>query len=151
MEEEIKHYAVVNKTTSIVENVILGTESFKFIFESENLDVMLLEYIEKFDNDEYVARIDETYIPEVGFIFVSKAVPTIIPKTITPRQARLALLGAGLLDDIEVLLTTDKAMQIWWEYSLEVDRDNAHIVTAGTALGLTELQLDEMFIAASKL
>ena len=151
MEEEIKHYAVVNKTTSIVENVILGTESFKFIFESENLDVMLLEYIEKFDNDEYVARIGETYIPEVGFIFVSKAVPTIIPKTITPRQARLALLGAGLLDDIEVLLTTDKAMQIWWEYSLEVDRDNAHIVTAGTALGLTELQLDEMFIAASKL
>lgn len=69
MKEEIKHYAVVNKTTSIVENVILGTKSFKSIFEDENLDMMLLEYIEKFDNDEEVARIGETYIPGVGFVF----------------------------------------------------------------------------------
>jgi hypothetical protein len=61
------------------------------------------------------------------------------------------LLGAGLLDDIETLLATDKTMQIWWEYSLDIARTNEHIVNAGIALGLTELQLDEMFIAASKL
>ncbi len=83
--------------------------------------------------------------------YLADKAKALVPKTITPRQARLVLLGAGLLDDIEALLATDKTMQIWWEYSLEVDRDNAHIVTAGTALGLTELQLDEMFIAASKL
>ena len=71
--------------------------------------------------------------------------------TLSPRQARLILLQYGLLDEIEALLATDKAMQIWWEYSLEVDRDNAHIVTAGTALGLTELQLDELFILGATL
>ena len=83
--------------------------------------------------------------------YLADKAKALVPKTITPRQARLVLLGAGLLDDIEVLLATDKAMQIWWEYSLEIDRDNAHIATAGTALGLTELQLDEFFIDASKL
>lgn len=151
MEEEIKHYAVVNKTTSIVENVILGTESFKFIFESENLDVMLLEYIEKFDNDEYVARIGETYIPEVGFIFVSKAVPTIIPKSITMRQARLYLLSLGLLDEVEAIVSQDRAWQIEWEYASEVRRDWVNLINMATSLGMTEEQLDDLFIKGSKL
>ena len=83
--------------------------------------------------------------------YLADKAKALVPKTITPRQVRLVLLGAGLLDDIEVLLATDKAMQIWWEYSLEVDRDNAHIVTAGTALGLTEKQIDDLFIKGSKL
>ena len=151
MEEEIKHYAVVNKTTSIVENVILGTESFKFIFESENLDVMLLEYIEKFDNDEYVARIGETYIPEVGFIFVSKAVPTIIPQVITMRQARLQLLEVGLLDDVEALVALDRKSQIEWEYASEVYKESPLIESVKGALSLTDTQIDNMFVEASKL
>ncbi len=153
MEEEIKHYAVVNKTTSIVENVILGTESFKFIFESENLDVMLLEYIEKFDNDEYVARIGETYIPEVGFIFVSKAVPTIIPKSITMRQARLALLAVNLLATVaEAIATgTDEVLKVEWEYASEVRRDWVNLINMATSLGMTEEQLDDLFIKGSKL
>ena len=151
MEEEIKHYAVVNKTTSIVENVILGTESFKFIFESENLDVMLLEYIEKFDNDEYVARIGETYIPEVGFIFVSKAVPTIIPKSITMRQARLYLLSLGLLDEVEAIVSPDRAWQIEWEYATEILRYHYFMEGIGEALGLDSTGIDNMFIEAGKL
>ena len=74
-----------------------------------------------------------------------------VPKTITPRQLRLALLESTLLDEVEAMVATDKAMQIWWEYSLEVDRDNAHIVTAGTAIGLTERQIDDLFILGSTL
>ena len=151
MEEEIKHYAVVNKTTSIVENVILGTESFNFIFESENLDVMLLEYIEKFDNDEYVARIGETYIPEVGFIFVSKAVPTIIPKSITMRQARLYLYSVDKLEDVEAMVQIRKDWQIEWEYTSEVERSSLLISTIKDKLGLSDIEVDDMFIAASKL
>ena len=151
MEEEIKHYAVVNKTTSIVENVILGTESFNFIFESENLDVMLLEYIEKFDNDEYVARIGETYIPEVGFIFVSKAVPTIIPKSITMRQARLYLYSVDKLEDVEAMVQIRKDWQIEWEYTSEVERSSLLISTIKDKLGLSDIEVDDIFIAASKL
>ena len=72
-------------------------------------------------------------------------------KPISPRQARLILLQYNLLDDIEAMLATDRTMQIWWEYSLDIKRDNEHIINAGIALGLTEEQLDTMFIEGSKL
>lgn len=74
-----------------------------------------------------------------------------VPKRLTPRQARLVLLQATLLDDIEAMIATDKAMQIWWEYSLEIDRNNEHIVNSGVALGLTEEELDNLFIEGSKI
>lgn len=74
-----------------------------------------------------------------------------VPQTLTPRQARLILLQYELLDDIEAMLSTDRAMQIWWEYSLEVDRNNEHIINAGVLLGLSDEELDTMFIEGSKL
>ena len=70
---------------------------------------------------------------------------------LSPRQARLILLQYGLLDDIEAMLSTDRAMQIWWEYSLDIKRGNEHIINAGIALKLTDEQLDNMFIEGSKL
>jgi|SRR3990172_10186459 len=76
---------------------------------------------------------------------------SLVPKVITPRQARLALLQATLLDEVELLLANDKAMQIWWEYSLDIQREHGHIIAMGTALGLTDVQLDDLFILASSL
>ena len=74
-----------------------------------------------------------------------------VPSSVTPRQARLALLQVTLLDEVELLLANDKAMQIWWEYSLEINRNDEHIATMGLALGLSSLQLDDLFILASTL
>ena len=72
-------------------------------------------------------------------------------KVISARQARLILLNNNLLDDIELLLANDKALQIWWEYSIEIERDNHYLVQAATQLGITDEQLDAMFLEASKL
>lgn len=74
-----------------------------------------------------------------------------VPQEVTPRQARLALLQATLLDEVELLLVNDKAMQIWWEYSLDIKRDHPHIIAMGTALRMTEQQLDDLFILAGSL
>jgi len=74
-----------------------------------------------------------------------------VPSSLTPRQARLALLTVGLLDEVDTLLAGNKAMQIWWEYSLDIQRNHQHIVTMGGALGLTETQLDDLFIDGAKL
>ena len=70
---------------------------------------------------------------------------------ISPRQARLILLKYELLDDIEAMITTDRALGIWWEYSLDIARNNEYLLSACTALGITDEQLDNMFIEASKL
>jgi len=77
--------------------------------------------------------------------------PIEVPKMLTPRQARLALLAVGLLDEVDTLLADNKAMQIWWEYSLDIQRNHEHIVTMASAFGLTETQLDDLFIEGAKL
>ena len=76
---------------------------------------------------------------------------SLVPKVITPRQARLALLQATLLDDVELLLANDKAMQIWWEYSLDIQRNHPHITAMTAAMGMTETQMDELFVLAGSL
>lgn len=70
---------------------------------------------------------------------------------ISPRQARLILLQYGLLDDIEALLANDRALGIWWEYSLEVERDNDYLLQASSALGISDAELDRMFLEGSVL
>lgn len=93
----------------------------------------------------------EDEIIELQRMDAEKRAVVLVPTMLTPRQARLALLGVGLLDEVETLLASDKAMQIWWEYSLDIQRNHEHIVTIGGALGLTETQLDDLFIEGAKL
>ena len=74
-----------------------------------------------------------------------------VPNSITPRQARLKLLETDLLDNLEVVIATNRAWQIEWEYATEVKRDSPIIDAVAVQAGLTELQIDTMFIEASKL
>lgn len=79
-------------------------------------------------------------------------VPTFtVPTSITPRQARLKLLEVGLLDELEAIITTNRAWQIEWEYATEVKRDSPLIDAVATQAGLTSEQVDAMFTEASKL
>jgi hypothetical protein len=72
-----------------------------------------------------------------------------VPQSVSPRQARLALLAAGLLDDIEEAVKSNREWQISWEYATEVSRNSPLIQAVGK--DMTEEQLDQLFIDASKL
>lgn len=75
-----------------------------------------------------------------------------VPRTVTMRQARLALLAAGLLDDVEAAIAAGpRAAQIEWEYAQEVARDYGLVLQLAPALGLTDRQLDDLFVAAASL
>ena len=75
------------------------------------------------------------------------------PKVVTMRQARLALLQSGLLQTVQDAIAngTDEAMKIEWEYATEVKRDWGSLITLVTQLGITDLQLDDLFQLASTL
>ena len=75
----------------------------------------------------------------------------IIPKVITMSQARLQLLEVGLLDDVEALVALDRKSQIEWEYASEVYKQSPLIESVKGALNLTDAQIDNMFVEASKL
>ena len=82
--------------------------------------------------------------------------PAIVPQEVTMRQARLALLDAGLLANVQTAINSlpepaKTKAQIEWDYSNALQRDNSFVSVLGAALGLNETALDNLFIAASKL
>lgn len=75
-----------------------------------------------------------------------------VPYKISIRQAKLALLGAGLLDDIEnAIASADRSVQISWEYATEFERDNPLILYFQSQLNLSKEQVDNLFIQAKGL
>jgi hypothetical protein len=80
-----------------------------------------------------------------------------VPDSITMRQARLALLKLNLLDTVNAALNSipDKkekeAALIEWEYAQTVDRHSPLVISLGQVLGLSDSDLDNLFISASNI
>ena len=75
-----------------------------------------------------------------------------VPQQVTMRQARLALLGAGLLDDVEAVISAaGRAAQLEWEYAAVVDRSNPAVAAVQQQQALTDVQIDDLFREAARL
>ena len=80
-----------------------------------------------------------------------------IPRRVTRRQARQALLIAGLLASVQPAIdaitdaTERGMMQIWWDDSLDFDRSNSALITMATSLGLDSAAIDSLFVTAATL
>lgn len=79
-----------------------------------------------------------------------------VPAEVTMRQARLALLAIGKLDQvvpaIEALEGAERGVaRIEWEFSSAVVRSRPLVVMLGLALGLDDEALDQLFITAAGL
>jgi len=79
-----------------------------------------------------------------------------IPKTVSMRQARLALLGAGLLSQVNDAIAAmagieGEAARIEWQFATEVKRSSPLVSSLSGALWLTDEQLDALFTQAAML
>ena len=89
-----------------------------------------------------------------GEVFTKPEPVVEVPQAVTQRQARLALLAAGLLAAVQPALDSlpspqREAAQIEWDWASTIKRDSPLIVSVGAALGLTDEQIDALFIAAA--
>ena len=80
----------------------------------------------------------------------------LVPPAVTMRQARLALLGAGLLASVDTAIDSlpspkKEAARIEWEYATEVQRSSGLVPMMVVALGLDDAALDALFIEAAAL
>jgi len=88
--------------------------------------------------------------------FISFSAPS-SPAIVTRRQARQALLLAGLLDQVQPVIaaipdeTERRLTQIAWGDSTEFQRYDAFLIKIGQALSLTPEQIDQLFITAASL
>lgn len=97
-------------------------------------------------HEALIAEVEATYVPP-------EPEPPYVPSVVTMRQARLALLGAGLLASVDAAIDRlpspqKEAARIEWEYATEVQRSSGLVPMMGAALGLDEAGLDALFIAA---
>jgi hypothetical protein len=83
--------------------------------------------------------------------------PPTVPQSVTRRQAKQALLLAGLLGNVQPALdaipdaTQRTLMQIEWDDSQEFERNRPSLIAIGAALGLDSAALDQLFITAAAL
>lgn len=82
--------------------------------------------------------------------------PTPVPQVISMRQARLALLGVGLLGMVDQAINAQdepikSKFRIEWDYATEVNRNWPTLLNLMPALGLTDAQVDQLFMQASQL
>lgn len=90
-----------------------------------------------------------------GTTFTRPAPAVVVPESVTRRQARQALLLAGLLDSVQPAIDAIPdpiergLVQIDWDDSQEFERHRPTLLMLASALGLTEEQVDTLFIAAA--
>jgi hypothetical protein len=82
--------------------------------------------------------------------------PIVVPGSVTPRQLRLALLGAGKLEQIEWFLEGPNAPReaiISWEYATEFLRSDPMLNQLAGALQppLSGGEIDQLFVAAAQI
>ena len=121
------------------------------ILDSNNV-VIAVHIVDSLDGllDGTNANIGDTWD---GTQFVKPVIPETVPRSITRRQFKLALLGIDLLDDVETAIaaSTDRALQISYNDALDFERNNPLVLAMSAMLGKTEAELDALFIAGSKL
>ncbi len=80
-----------------------------------------------------------------------------VPRSVTRRQARQALLLRGKLALVQPAIdaipdaTQRGLMQIEWDDSLSFDRDRPSLIAIGAAIGYDALGLDDVFVFAATL
>lgn len=110
------------------------------------------------DGVEHECSAEEEAEIVAGWIANTQANPPLAPPitTVTMRQARLALLGAGLLTTVNAAVAgmpgaQGDAARIEWEFSSSVERHRPLITALAAGLGLTDAQLDSLFVTAAAL
>lgn len=84
-----------------------------------------------------------------GAVTDAPYVPT-VPYAVSRAQALVALFEAGILADVEALVASHpyEVLRIWWANAQQFERNNPYLNALAVELGLTDEQVDNLFITA---
>lgn len=82
--------------------------------------------------------------------------PDIVPMTVPMVKAKLTLLAAGRLDEVDAVIAGldpkvlgSRAVQLMWEYSTDIRRSSPELAQIASVVGLTEPEIDDLFRQAA--
>lgn len=74
-----------------------------------------------------------------------------VPKRVSAAQALVLLEEDGLLDTVEdIVKSSPRPLKIWYDRSVDWERDSPSVQALAVSLGLTDAQVDDMFRRASR-
>lgn len=78
--------------------------------------------------------------------------PLAVPESISPRQIRMAMTKLGFRSQVESAVSSgDQDLKDWWEFSSFYERNHQMVKLMASALGVSESQLDELWILGATL
>lgn len=85
---------------------------------------------------------------------LAPAPPPPVPPVVSPAQARIALIRAGLMQQVQQTLDAmpgaeGEEARARWEYGLALERNHPTTLALAEAIGLTQTQVDDLFRAAA--
>ena len=89
---------------------------------------------------------------EAEAIRAANTPPPAVPQSVTRFQAKAALLGAGLLEQVEVYMAlpdTPAVTKLAWTETQDFERASPTVAGLAALLGLTAGQVDALFVTAS--
>lgn len=115
-------------------------------------------HIDYFSRDDYVAAFPDREADWDALEASQNQQPIAptVPQSLSRAQARAALILAGLIDQVQPAIDTiadplQRALvQNDWDNRSTFDRDNPTLLSLSSALGLTDAQLDGLFIEGAK-
>jgi hypothetical protein len=99
------------------------------------------EAFEGIDGDRWLVRVVDP-----------ASLPPPVPASVSPRQARLALLAIGKLAAATAAIQlADEPTRISWEYATMIVRADPGVIAFAEAIGLDAAALDAVFVEAENL
>lgn len=138
------------------------------ILNAQGVVINLAEGLSKDDfPDQIAVEIPQNQTPAIGWVYSAQSglsdpapppatLPPArrVPQTVARFQAKVALLQAGHLDNIEAYMSrpdTNRVTQMAWQDAQEFQRQSPTVLALAKLLGMTDTQLDDLFVVASKI
>lgn len=113
------------------------------------------------DHEQFMQGVDSGKVVKPGSdgrpsLHDAPSTPDAVPDVVSAYQARAALIMAGLDDEVQAAIDAigdpvgRKLTQNAWDKAATVRRDSPFTQTLAAALGLSDAQLDNLFIVAAQ-
>jgi len=108
------------------------------------------------DSLDFMPNLVDGSVGDIGWDYINgeliEPTKTVeVPQTITDLQAWQVLAQIGKLDAVKAMAEADVLFGIWFDRALVWERTNQYVISAGVTLGLTDAEIDDLFILGATL